>query len=299
MPPLAIMGAVAAASAAARGLQQRGANRRATKEYNQTQEKINIGEQRYGDYQRMLAQVLGLPFPGGSPSGVPGVGGGTPGGLGASLGSSGIFGPQTTTGTSSQFTNMLTRPEVSPEYQQLESLLKGEIEGSLKRRQALPPGFRESLARGVVQEAEPAEQRLRNLAAQRGVSANTLLVGSPVEAQRAAGLADINVQTPLLERKLRGEDVDRASQFAQSRLGQRQRGSVTGTTSETGPANIGALLAALGMLAPRDPTIVQRPQMSNPFLSGIQSGAQTFGSLYGAGGMSGGRPGGSAGKFGR
>ena len=195
------------------------------------------------------------------------------------------FGPQTTTSTGTStgttFGESLSdiAPYITPEF----APLVGQVRGTLERRTAgpgatLPAGYVETGIRGINESYAPAEAGLRNLAARRGVSAETYLTGSPVARGRAADIAKFRAQVPLTERELQNQDLQLATAISEV-FGKGQRGRTTtrGTTSmaeaRTGtmPPNIQSLLALLTPPAP-----MQGQQTGT---SGLGSGLSGLGEL--------------------
>lgn len=168
------------------------------------------------------------------------------------------FGAQTTRQAGTSFSATDTdsttvsreRPQITPEYQAMESLWRGILQERLARPSSLPIGTIERAVSGINLAAAPGIQRSRNLAASRGVPVDTLLLGSPVESARIGKIQDLIANIPLKERELQNEDVSLASRLAQvfglGREGTsttRGRSTTRGTTSGTvsSPPNITAL----------------------------------------------------------
>lgn len=103
---------------------------------------------------------------------------------------------------------------------------------------------------------------LRNLAMRRGVSPDTLIIGSPAEQDRRRQLAEFQVSLPLQERQLQTEDIGLAQNILQAfgrgsrRQGQsRTRQSGTSTSSAVTPPNISALADLILTPGPRAATM--------------------------------------------
>ena len=174
------------------------------------------------------------------------------------------FGAQTTTSTGSESSTSSTtqrqssRPTITPEYAALESTFRNILQNRLSNPSSLPAGYAENAVRAIQASAAPGRQAIQNLAAQRGLNANTLAIGSPVERQAAGQIADIQTQIPLLNRSLQNEDLGMAS-GAISNFGRGTDSfgrSVTNSSgarvgSMTSPPNIGTLA---NLLLPPSPT---------------------------------------------
>lgn len=204
-----------------------------------------------------------------------------------------FFGPRTSTssGTSSSSTqavqnvNQLTKPELSPEYKEMEGLWKGILEGRLARPTALPPGTLERQVAGINMAYRGADAAARNAAARKGLSGEAALaLQEPLQSDRAGKIADLIASTPLKERELQNEDINLASAIAQAfGLGHRTTGTTTSTSntrgsnsqSTTSPGDIGQYLGYLGLLKPYDRPILQ-PQPRQGILGPLAALAGTM-----------------------
>ncbi len=207
----------------------------ANKRYRNAQQQVKGYQDEYRNYQQMLQGSLGQ-----NPN---------------------LFGPQTTTTTSSQeqAINQLVSPEMSAEYSPMAGMLRQAYEGRLKRGTALPPGYAERQVANISAVYAPEEQAVRNMAARQGVSADTLMLGSPTSRARAGQIADFQANLPLMERQMQNEDLAGAQGLAaQFGLGQRTKGRTTGTgtSTTTGGPDIRAILAYYNLLAPPAPTVL-------------------------------------------
>lgn len=175
-----------------------------------------------------------------------------------------LFGPQTSTGTSNSVSNTdfteEETPTITPEYQPMAGLQRTLVERRLSSPTALPAGFKETGMAAINATHKGALNDLQNLARRRGVSADTLVIGSPAEQDRRRQLAEFQVQLPLQERELQNQDIGLAQNILQAfgrgskRQGQSrtvQRGSSTATT----PPNISALADLLLTPGPRAATM--------------------------------------------
>lgn len=244
----AIIGGGVGALASALG--QRSQNKQQERQYEDTQRQVQDYERRYREYQDMLRGALG--------------------------GNAAIFGPQTTTSTGTSTMSGSTMPVITPEFQKLSGQMRGLVEGRLARGTSLPPGYRQMLEREIVDAYRPQEAALRNVAAQRGVSPDVLMVGSPLERARAAQMGDVAAKLPLLQRQLQTEDIGLGQALtAAFGRGEKTRSTSSSQSSQTGPANAAAMMQYYSMLAPPSPTILQRPQTQSPWLAGLQGGLQT------------------------
>ncbi len=208
------------------------------------------------------------------------------------------LGPQTSTstGTSTGTTFGETLSDIAPYVTPEFAPLVGQVRGTLERRTAgpgatLPAGYVETGIRGINEAYAPAEAGLRNLAARRGISADTYLTASPVARARAGDIAKFRAQVPLTERELQNQDLQLATAISEV-FGKGQRGRTTtrGTTSmteartATTPPNIGSLLQLLTPPAPQ-----QGFQTGgSPLGSSLSGLAQLMAYFQGQGGFGGG-----------
>jgi hypothetical protein len=208
-----------------------------------------------------------------------------------------IYGPQTATQTGttasagssnttqnqtqSQTSSSATAPTISPEFTGLVGSARQLLEGRLAAPTSLPAGYVERAAAGIQAAAEPARQTMRNIAARRGVSADVLSLGSPVERQVAGQLADLTAATPLKARELRNEDLNMAANLASTfGKGSATTGSATGTTtgsSATRSSSEGTTASS----AMTPPNLSELAALLLP--PGPQAGTQTGISTAGAG----------------
>jgi hypothetical protein len=249
-----------AVGALAGGLSQKSANKKADAERNRLQGIVDSDARKYEDYQRMLESALG-----GNPA---------------------IFGPQTTTSSGSSSgmstTDSESMPVISAEFAPLVAQFRKVMEDRLTRGSSLPPGYRAQQERNVNAAYAPQEANLRNIAARRGVSADSLLVGSPIESAKASKYADIAASLPLLERQMQNEDVAQSAGIA-STFGRGEkshsttRSSQNSNQSTTSPASASALMNYYSMLAPRPTQIVQAGEKGSPLAAALTGASTGYG----------------------
>lgn len=219
------------------------ANRQARQNYEQTRQQLDQYNRQYGDWQNTLRGFFGE----------------------GGQGNANLFGPQrqTSTSTTSERGTDVTNPFITGEYAPLAGTLRKTYEGRLAKGSSLPLGYAERKAAGINAANAGAAAAERNFAARRGISAADAMLGSPAEARRQGALLDLETELPLLSRRLQNEDLAAAQGLTQAfGKGERRDYSRTGTTSgeQIGPADLGAMMQYFGMLAPREPTLLQQPQ---------------------------------------
>ena len=185
------------------------------------------------------------------------------------------FGPSTTTSQNQNYgtsqgtstTNFNNKPVITGQYQGIDQLMRGIMQGRLGGGTGLPEGYESSAARGINESYAGADAAARNLAARHGLSGEqSYAVASPANRARAGDLADMRASLPLLARELQNQDIGIASGL-QSAFGTGQRGSSTtntmGSTSNYGsgsverPFNVGDLSALTQLMSgpgPQEPT---------------------------------------------
>lgn len=182
-----------------------------------------------------------------------------------------FFAPKksTSSGTSTTVQNMdqFARPEILPDYKNMESMFRGVLENRLKRPTALPPGYAERAVAGINQAYAGGDTAARNAAARRGLSGEqALALQTPLQNARSGDIADLLAGLPLKERDLQNEDVQLASALTQAfGTGQRSTGSSTSTTKSNqttiNPANAMEFLSYLGLLKPYErPVVTPQPR---------------------------------------
>ena len=268
-----VTGGIALGSVLLEGKGQSSANRQAEEEAARQQASVDKWMADFGAYQDELRGALGGP-------------------------GSQLFAPRETTQEQQmrQVVNQLVSPEVSKEGTPLVSMLRKQYEGDVARGAALPPGFAEKQARDIVASFASQEAGEREALARLGGST----IGSPTARARAGAIADLGPELAMLEEQLMSKKRGEAAAFSgKFDLGQRTRGTTTtsGLTTTTGPADLGAILAYYGMLAPPQAPIVEQPGTPSAVSGGLQQGIGTFASLYplltgggGGGGITGGVP---------
>jgi hypothetical protein len=204
------------------------------------------------------------------------------------------YGPRTSTTAGSSYgstsgrsaTNFSNRPEITKEYQGLDALMRGIMEGRLSGGSSLPAGYASTAARGINESFSGADAAARNLAARHGLSGEqAYAVASPANRARAGALADMRAQLPLLEREMQNQDIG-ITRGLQQAFGTGQRGqSVTNTSgtssrnttgTQTTPFGIGDASALAQLLAGPGP--MQGMQTGT---SGAATGLSSLGSMLG------------------
>lgn len=178
------------------------------------------------------------------------------------LGMHGIdpFGQQTATSTTSgtQSFNEDETPTMSAEYQPLAGLQRALLEKRLSSPTGLPAGYAETGVESINQANEGAINNVRNLARQRGVSADSMLIGSPAEQSRRSQIASFTAGLPLQARELQNQDVGLAQSILQAfGRGTKRRGSTStnSTTTQTGGPDLGGLVDIFTTPGPRAPVL--------------------------------------------
>ena len=263
--PIAVPIALGAGSLLASIFGQRSQNKQAQRAYDDARRQIAEYEKRYGGYQNMLKGFFGE------------------GGQGAA----GLFGPQTTTSTSTGTSNtnesFKNNPFVTGEYAPLAGMLRKAYSDRLTRGSSLPLGYAESQARGINASYAGPRAAEANALARRGVSSSATF-GSPTDAARQGAILDLQAKLPLLSRDLQNQDLAAAqaltAQFGVGQEGTRQsRTNTSSQGTQISPANMAAILQYFGMLAPPSPTIIGQPQQGN-LLGGLPAALQTALSAY-------------------
>jgi hypothetical protein len=197
-------------------------------------------------------------------------------------GTTGSVGSSSTSQNQAQTSSSSTAPTISPEFTGLVGSARQLLEGRLAAPSSLPAGYVERAAAGIQAAADPARQTIRNIAARRGVSADVLSLGSPVERQVAGQLADLTASTPLKARELRNEDINMAANLASTfGKGSATTGSATSSgTSRTNSSSQGTTSSS----AVTPPNLSELAALLLP--PGPQAGTQTGISVAG-GGMAG------------
>jgi hypothetical protein len=219
------------------------AGKQAKKAHAQTQSQLDAYNKQYGDWQKGLQGFFGQ----------------------GGAGQAGLFGPQTRTSTqtSREAGTDVSNPFITGEYSPLAGMLRSTYEGRLKKGTSLPLGYAERKAAAINAAGAGAAQAERNFAARRGIPAAEAALGSPAERARQGAILDLETELPLLNRQLQNEDLQAAQALTQAfGRGEQRQFSRTGTTTgeQVGPADVGAIMQYFGMLAPREPTILQPPQ---------------------------------------
>jgi hypothetical protein len=232
---------------------------------------VDTYQNKVGDYQNMIAKMLGMPTSdpatadGSDPSAAgAGATGSAPSSYLASGSSSpmggmlaGMFAPQTSTSTSSSSTNQYTRPEISAAGQPMANTLRSQLMGDLGKSTFINPNERSQKLQGINAITNQQNQSIQNLASKHGVSSDVLGLGGPAMKQRAQSLASMDTELNDKDYTRKQAARNAASQFlGQFDTGQRSTGNQSTSGTQTGPANYGAIMQALGMLAPQAPTTV-------------------------------------------
>jgi len=204
----------------------------AEKRYQTAQGQIGNYNQQTAQYLQMLQQALGE-----NPN---------------------LFGPQTTTQTSSTESDQTTMPKLAPEYGKIGGMLKKTYEQKLARGSSLPPGYGTRAAAAIEANYAPLEQNAKNEAARRNISADTFMLGNPATRAKAGAQADLAASLPLLEEdRFKTNVLDPAQNFtAQFGLGSRSRGTSNTSGTQISPASIAAILQYYGLLKPEAPIIL-------------------------------------------
>lgn len=146
-----------------------------------------------------------------------------------------LFGPQVTTGsqTGTQSFSETETPEILPQYQPLDELQTKLLERRLTSPTGLPAGYTETGIQAINESAAPGLQDIENLARKRGLSADVLKIGSPVERDRLGRIAEFRAQTPLTARELQTEDIGLAEKLLQARMARKRKGYSTSASQST------------------------------------------------------------------
>jgi hypothetical protein len=189
-----------------------------------------------------------------------------------------FFAPKTSTQSMTERTDQTSTPEFGKAGPLVDKLLQiwGDKVGSAS---SLPPGYAARAAAGIEAAAAPGRTALQNVAARRGVNADVLKLGSPVERQVAAQLADLTASIPLKERELRMEDLAGAQSLAALMRGEHTTGTRSSSGSSTSPADIMQYLQYLGLLSPYESPLFV-PQGRQGALGALIGAGATIGGAY-------------------
>ena len=194
-----------------------------------------------------------------------------------------------TTQDSATDTSETVNPFLTAEYAPLAAQMRMMLAKRLSEG-GLPAGYEQGGIRAINESADQALAGLRNMAAQRGVSADVLKLGSPAERQRLGAIADFRTQTPLKARELQNQDIALAQAQAEAfGKGSKRTGTsrTAGTSRTTGSSQGGGrssgVRSSVGP-APYLPMAAFMPTTAAPQQTG-QTGQSTLAdALSGAGG---------------
>ena len=163
--------------------------------------------------------------------------------------------PQVTTQVGSRQFNNLTAPEILDK--QTHGMLQNAYKGRVAEADFVPEGLLENEYQNIALEEQSANQNLANLAAQRGISPELLRIGSP--GQRAGAQARSQARLGAEQMKYNRKtaslgDLNRF--FAQTGIGQRQKGRESSNMTTTGPANFGAALGLINAGRPAEMPVI-------------------------------------------
>jgi len=198
------------------------------------------------------------------------------------------FGPQTSThtgttsstgGGSQSYSN---KPVITGEYQGIDALMRGIMQGRLGSPSSLPAGYAPNRTRAINESFEGTDAAARNMAARRGLSGEqSYAVASPANRARAGAIADMRGEIPLLERQMQNEDIGIARALQQA-FGTGQQGSSSqwssgqSSGSQTNPFSASDLSALMRIMVPPSPQ-----QGTQTGTSGVASGLDSLGALMG------------------
>lgn len=191
--------------------------------------------------------------------------------------------------------NTTTMPQIAPEYQTLQGLLRGIMEGRLRNPQGLPPGMEalgiQNINQGFTGARSALENRLSS-SGQYGSPGPTAAAFANLEGQRAQGINQYRLSLPTLARQFQDQDINMAAMLNQVfGLGQSQtqRGTIRtqGTSTTQGSSGGGGGGPRFDPSGPLTYLQMQQQQANQPgFLDQL---LPLLGLLLGSGGLSGGR----------
>lgn len=265
-----IPAAISAVSAGAKYFGNKKKKKAEQKQKAQVEGDVNDYQGAVNQYQQWLGQMMGLGSgpnynagagygasaanpEGGAAASSPylGMGGGSSaGGMGGML--AGMFSPQTSTSTSSM--NQFSKPEISAADVPLANMTRSQLMGDLSKTDFIDPSERYQRLQGLNAVTDKQEQAQANIAAKHGLNKDVLALGGPAMTTRAQGLTQM--ASELSDKNYQRKQAARgaAADWVKNFTGQRTSG--TQTQTQTGPANYGAIMQALGMLAPQAKTTV-------------------------------------------
>lgn len=144
---------------------------------------------------------------------------------------SGSSGSSTT--NSSQDTYSKENPFTTPEYSKLDELVRGVMTDRLSRGSSLPPGYEANAIRRINEASAGGAAAASNAAARHGLSGQQVFgLNAPIQTARAAQIADLRGNVPLLERQMANEDMAAEGQRqAQFGTGRETRAHSTGRST--------------------------------------------------------------------
>ncbi len=218
-----------------------------------------------------------------------------------------IYGPQTSTGTSSSsgggrsstrqrsHTSADTTRTTAGENLGAENALRARIEGRLANKAGVSQGEILNQIANINRNAQAASVAVGNKVASRGMGgAAAGAAYTPGEMARTASINDFLASVPQLARQRQAEDEGMASDFLNARAGQHQESDTnsvgntdyssfnSGSSSQTGGPDINTIL---GLTMPTGPQ--QSLKTGNSMLGGALSGAAGISAGAGGGGIGG------------
>lgn len=201
-----------------------------------------------------------------------------------------------TTQDSQTDTDETVNPFLTEEYAPLATQMRTMLSDRLSSG-GLPAGYEQSGIRAINASADQAAAGLRNMAAQRGVSADVLKLGSPGERARLGAIADFRTQTPLKARELQNQDIALAQAQAEAfGKGSRRKGTsrTSGSSRTVGSSQGGGRSRSRSTgPAPYIPMAAFMPTTAGPRATGqtgesalgsaLDSAGGALGMMYGAG----------------
>lgn len=169
-----------------------------------------------------------------------------------------LFGPQTTTSTSTTNQNQYERPEFADAASAgMADMLIGKYKNRVDNPYKLGADYMNQQIRNIQASGEKARTAMRNVAARHGLSKDVLAVGDPNQRNINQQINQLRANMPLQNRQLESEDLANLGDvLTKYKLGRRSSGTSTTQGSQTGPGNVAAALQAYQYLAPKAPTVI-------------------------------------------